>query len=91
MRPSHIARMWLIVHDTSPCSCGCIRPTTYKARVTVVPRYHAELRLSRDGQRFLMIKPSQETSSSSLTQIVVVHNWFDELKRRVPPGKMNLR
>ena len=40
--------------------------------------------VSADGQRFLMLKPSEETSSSSLTQIVVVQNWFEELKRLVP-------
>lgn len=39
--------------------------------------------VSPDGQRFLMIKPSERT----LTQIVVVQNWFEELKRRVPSGK----
>ena len=43
--------------------------------------------VSRDGQRFLMLKPSEQTSSSSLTQIVVVQNWFEELKQKVPPGK----
>jgi serine/threonine protein kinase/Tol biopolymer transport system component len=43
--------------------------------------------VSPDGQRFLMIKPSEQTSSSSLTQIVVVQNWFEELKRRVPAEK----
>lgn len=41
--------------------------------------------VSRDGQRFLMIKPSEQ--GSALTQIVVVQNWFEELKRRVPTGK----
>jgi hypothetical protein len=43
--------------------------------------------VSRDGQRFLMLKPSEQTSFSSLTQIVVVQNWFEELKQKVPPGK----
>jgi serine/threonine-protein kinase len=43
--------------------------------------------VSPDGQRFLMIKPVEQTSSSSPTQIVVVQNWFEELKRRVPTGK----
>jgi len=38
--------------------------------------------VSPDGERFLMIKPSEQTIS--LTQIVVVQNWFEELKRRVP-------
>jgi len=41
--------------------------------------------VSPDGQRFLMIKPS-ESSAAALTQIVVVLNWFDELKQKVPTG-----
>ena len=40
--------------------------------------------VSPDGQRFLMIKLSEQTSTP--TQIVVVQNWFEELKRRVPTG-----
>ena len=43
--------------------------------------------VSLDGQRFLMIKPAEQNSSSSLTQIVVVQNWFEELKQKVPTGK----
>jgi Tol biopolymer transport system component len=42
--------------------------------------------VSPDGQRFLMIKPGEVTASSSLPQIVVVQNWFEELKRLVPTG-----
>jgi len=42
--------------------------------------------VSPDGQRFLMVKPEQ-AASTSLTQIVVVQNWFEELKRLVPTGK----
>ena len=39
--------------------------------------------VSLDGQRFLMVKPAgQEQSAPS--QINVVLNWFEELKRRVP-------
>jgi len=41
--------------------------------------------VSSDGQRFLMIKPSEQTTS--LTQIMGVQNWLQELKRRVPSGK----
>ena len=36
-----------------------------------------------DGQRFLMIKESEEQTA---TQINVVLNWFEELKQRVPTG-----
>jgi Tol biopolymer transport system component len=41
--------------------------------------------VSPDGQRFLMLKPSE--AEQAPTQINVVLNWFEELKRRVPPGK----
>ena len=39
--------------------------------------------VSPDGQRFLMLKPV-ESQASAPTQINVVLNWFEELKRRVP-------
>ena len=38
--------------------------------------------VSPDGQRFLMLKDSDQ--ASEVTQINVVLNWFEELKRRVP-------
>ena len=41
--------------------------------------------VSPDGQRFLMLKSSEQ--AASLTQIVVVQNWFEELKQKVPTGK----
>jgi eukaryotic-like serine/threonine-protein kinase len=42
--------------------------------------------VSPDGQRFLMLKPV-EAGEGAPTQIDVVLNWFEELKRRVPAGK----
>jgi serine/threonine protein kinase/Tol biopolymer transport system component len=42
--------------------------------------------ISADGQRFLMLKPVEQ-GEIALTQIVVVQNWFEELKRRVPTSK----
>jgi hypothetical protein len=41
--------------------------------------------VSPDGQRFLMLKPSEQAGGAP-TQINVVLNWFEELKRRVPAG-----
>ena len=38
--------------------------------------------ISPDGERFLMIK--QVESASEASQIIVVQNWFEELKRLVP-------
>jgi serine/threonine protein kinase/Tol biopolymer transport system component len=42
--------------------------------------------VSPDGQRFLMVKPI-EHAELAVTQIVVVQNWFEELKQKVPTGK----
>jgi eukaryotic-like serine/threonine-protein kinase len=42
--------------------------------------------VSPDGQRFLMLKPAEATEGAP-TQINVVLNWFEELKRRVPTEK----
>jgi hypothetical protein len=42
--------------------------------------------VSPDGQRFLMLKPA-EANDAAPTQINVVLNWFEELKRRVPSTK----
>ncbi len=39
--------------------------------------------VSPDGQRFLMLKPV-ESQASAPTQINVVLNWFEELKRKAP-------
>ena len=42
--------------------------------------------VSRDGQRFLMLK-SSATGEEAATQINVVFNWCEELKRRVPTSE----
>jgi Tol biopolymer transport system component len=41
--------------------------------------------VSADGQRFLMLKPTEQAQAA--TQINVVLNWFEELKQKVPTGK----
>ena len=41
--------------------------------------------ISPDGQRFLMVEPVEQQQVA--TQINVLLNWFEELKRRVPVGK----
>jgi Tol biopolymer transport system component len=38
-----------------------------------------------DGKRFLMIKESEE--ELPMTELIVVENWFEELKRLAPTGK----
>jgi hypothetical protein len=43
----------------------------------------ADYDVSPDGQRFLMLKPA-ETAGSSVSELHVVLNFFDELRRLVP-------
>ena len=38
--------------------------------------------VSRDGRRFLMLKPTSE--DVTITQMNVVLNWFEEVTERVP-------
>ena len=40
-----------------------------------------------DGRSFLMVQPSCLHENATPTQIVVVLNWFDELKSLVPTTK----
>ena len=40
--------------------------------------------VSADGQRFLMIKRAGGDAATQAAQIVIVQNWFEELKRLVP-------
>ncbi len=45
--------------------------------------YGHEYDISPDGQRFLMVQESAERKN----KLVVVQNWFEELKRLAPPEK----
>ena len=38
--------------------------------------------VSRDGQRFLMVQVDEQ--DQRVPELVVVQNWFEELKQRVP-------
>jgi eukaryotic-like serine/threonine-protein kinase len=65
-------------------SAGTPRMLFQGSYVTPASTY-ANYDVSPDGQRFLMLKPS-EGGLAAPTQINVVLNWFEELKRRVPTG-----
>jgi hypothetical protein len=44
--------------------------------------------VSPDGKRFLLLANATENGDSEAgrSQVVVVQNWFEELKQRVPAG-----
>jgi eukaryotic-like serine/threonine-protein kinase len=55
----------------------------FEAPYVLTPRSFPDYDVTPDGQRFLMLKPSEQAPP---TQINVVLNWFEELKQKVPPG-----
>jgi serine/threonine-protein kinase len=54
----------------------------YEPTPVTFPNYD----VSPDGRRFLMLKPAEQQQTAA-TQINVVLNWTEELKRLVPTGK----
>jgi len=42
--------------------------------------------LSLDGQRFLMVR-FENRKPTPVTEMILIQNWFEELKRLVPAGK----
>ena len=58
----------------------------FQGRYVQAPFPSSNYDVSRDGQRFLMLKPSEQGQAAP-TQINIVLNWFEELKQKVPTGK----
>ena len=93
LRPRASARP-IARHKTTPARCV---PTTGSCRrwvatlpAKLIKEGYATLGsgrsydISRDGQRFLMIKPSPGSDQATApTGIIVVQNWGEELKRLV--------
>jgi len=42
--------------------------------------------ISPDGRRFLMVK-QEDRKPQPVTEMILVQNWFEELKRLCPTGK----
>jgi Tol biopolymer transport system component len=55
----------------------------FEGQYALGPATTSNYDVSPDGQRFLMVKPAEQEQVPK-TQINVVLNWFEELKRRVP-------
>ena len=53
--------------------------------ITTIPGFAGNMYdVSRDGQRFLLLKGAEGAEQAAPRQIVVVTNWFEELGQRVP-------
>jgi serine/threonine-protein kinase len=48
---------------------------------------HRNTEVTSDGQRFLMMQPIPVAVGPTLTHMILVQNWSDELRQRVPARK----
>jgi hypothetical protein len=55
-----------------------------KPRLLFEGNYESGYDVAPDGKRFMMVKASE---SATAPKLHVVLEWFDELRRRVPPAK----
>jgi len=77
----------MVVDVASQTSFSAGKPRIlFEGRFLPTPATSPNYDVSPDGQRFLMVK-AVEPEEQSATQINIVFNWFEELKRRVPPGR----
>jgi len=76
-------KMMVVTVDTVPEFIASTPKELFPGRY-VSCRFSANYDITPEGDRFIMIKPDEE---SEPTQINVVLNWFEELKRRVPAEK----
>jgi len=53
----------------------------------IAAQYSRSYDVSPDGKRFLRIKLSGSVTSGTEPDLVVVTNWFEELRQRVPTGR----
>ena len=49
--------------------------------------YISSFDVSPDGKRILMVKRPATPVKGPVNQVTVVLNWFEELRRRAPPGR----
>jgi Tol biopolymer transport system component len=75
-------KMMAVAVTTEPTFSAGKPKMLFEGPYVPTPRSFPDYDVSPDGQRFLMLKPSEQ--SQALAQINVVQNWFEELKRRVP-------
>jgi eukaryotic-like serine/threonine-protein kinase len=78
-------KMMAVEITTQPSFSAGKSKVLFEGRYQPTPATLTNYDVSPDGQRFLMLKPSEQ--AQALTQINVVLNWFEELKRKVPVGK----
>jgi hypothetical protein len=75
----------MVIDVTAQPTFHAAKPRTlFEGRYAADTSVQTNYDVTADGQRFVMIKPSEQELAA--TQIDVVLNWFEDLKRRVGSG-----
>jgi len=78
--------MWVADVQTKPSfSVGRPRLLFENRRLSVINPVRG-YDISLDDQSFLMVK-SEEREPRPMTEMILIQNWFEEIKRLVPTGK----
>jgi serine/threonine-protein kinase len=78
-------KMMVTAVETKPMFAPAKPKLLFEAHYETASPFEPDYEVSPDGQRFLMIKASEQESAA--TQLNVVLNWSDELRRLAPAGK----
>jgi serine/threonine-protein kinase len=78
-------KMMAVEITTQPAFLPSKPKVLFEGAYVLTPRSFPDYDVFPDGQRFLMLKATEQAQGPE--QINVVLNWFEELKRRVPSGK----
>jgi len=77
-------KMMAVEIKTQPAFLASKPRVLFERAYVLTPRSFPDYDVSPDGQRFLMLKATEQSQVPE--QINVVLNWFEDLKRRVPSG-----
>jgi len=78
-------KMMVVQVTSQPAFSASVPRQLFEGTFEAVARREANYDVMPDARRFLVIQPPE--ISAAMTQLVVVTNWFEELKRLAPPGK----
>ncbi len=84
--PELMETFWSALDCSSPNGAFIQAGTSASSHPKMESLLCGALGMSLDGQRFLMVKQG-ERKPQPMTEMILVQNWFEELKRICPMGK----
>ena len=81
--PGGVIKMMAVPVTTEPTFTAGTPRTLFEGRYNQQPPSFVNTMSLRTGRRFLMIR-RVDRPPVKVTQMILVQNWFEELKRRVP-------